>query len=127
MITWIIGNSNSGKTTLADYLIQFRDDKWVENYQGKNPYNNCVLLDGDNMRKVWVDLKYSDDDRYIQNIRIANLAKILDKQGFNVLVASICPYKKLRKKVKEITNCKFIYIEGGKKGKEYPFEHPKLY
>jgi len=48
-------------------------------------------------------------------------------QGFNVVVSLICPYKELRKKVKAITNCKFIYIEGGEEGKKYPFDKPKLY
>jgi len=38
----------------------------------------------------------------------------------------ICPYRKLRKEVREITNCKFIYIEGGKEGKEYPFDKPNI-
>ncbi len=126
-ITWLIGNSGAGKTYLADYLIQFRANKWEDNYQLKNPYHNCIWLDGDKMRGVWPGLDFSKKHRNMQNLRIARLAKLLDKQGFNILVTSICPYKELRKRVKEITNCKFIYIEGGKEGKEYPFEHPKLY
>ena len=29
--------------------------------------------------------------------------------------------------VKKITNCKFIYVEGGKEGEDYPFEKPDIY
>ena len=60
-------------------------------------------------------------------MRVARLAEMLDKQGLNVLVSVICPYAKLRKIVKITTNCKFIYVEGGKEGEEYPFEKPDLY
>ena len=47
---------------------------------------------------------------------------MLDIQGFDVVIATICPYRDLREKVKEITNCRFIYLEGGKSGVEYPYE-----
>jgi len=39
-----------------------------------------------------------------------------------VIVATICPYRDLRGRVQEITGCRFVYVEGGKKGKEYPYE-----
>lgn len=108
MITWIYGQTKSGKTTFSESLGGF--------------YKNHIRLDGDETRTIWTDLKFSREDRYEQNLRVARLAKILDEQGFDVLVSTICPYKDLRKKVKQITNCKFIYIEGGKEGSEYPFE-----
>ena len=105
MITWITGNSGIGKTTLA-YKIQV----------------NEIILDGDDMRKVW-ELGFSKKDRWEQNLRIAKLAIILEKQGFNIIIATICPYKKLRKEVQKITNCKFIYLDGGKKStKKYLYE-----
>lgn len=120
MITWIIGQTGAGKTTLAKSLLTNYGD-------ADNPYDASIWLDGDNMRGIWTDLKFSKADRWEQNMRVARLAKMLSDQGFNVIISVICPYKKLRAEVKKITNCKFIYIEGGKKGKEFPFEHPKLY
>ncbi len=105
MIHWITGNSGSGKTTLA-----------------KRMKKEDIILDGDDMREVWPGLGFSKEDRYEQNLRIARLAKTLEKQGFDVIVSTICPYKKLREKVKEITGCRFIYLEGGKEGKDYPYE-----
>ena len=129
MITWIIGNSGAGKTTLAKVIKYSVYDGIIDDddYEGDDPYKNAVWLDGDNMRGVWTDLGLSKEDRNEQNMRVARLAKMLSNQGFNVVVSLICPYKELRKKVKAITNCKFIYIEGGKTGKDYPFDKPKLY
>ena len=118
MITWIFGNTTSGKTTLARCII---------NSEPVYPYANTVWLDGDSMRNIWKDLGLSKEDRWEQNLRVARLAKMIDEQGFNVVVSVICPYKKLRAEIKKITNCKFIYIEGGKDGKEYPFESTLLY
>lgn len=107
MITWITGNSWSGKTTLAKRMIKPGE----------------ILLDGDAMRAVWPGLGFAKQDREEQNMRIARMAKELESQGFDVIVATICPYKKLREDVQRITRCRFIYLEGGKEGKDYPYEH----
>ena len=106
MITWITGNSGSGKTTLARKIIKA---------------DGGILLDGDGMRTCW-DLGFSKEDRIENNLRIARIAKVLDGQGFNIVVSTICPYRELRSGVKEITNCRFIYLDGGKTGEKYPYE-----
>lgn len=95
-IEWIYGESGCGKTTLAKKLTDAR----------------TVHLDGDDMRRVWTDLGFSDEDRRAQNLRIANLARVLSRQGFHVVVSTICPTKKLRRAVQKITGCTFICIEG---------------
>lgn len=106
MITWITGNSKAGKTTLA---FKMR--------------TNEIILDGDVMRTIWTDLGFSKKDRCEQNMRVAKMAKELEKQGFNVIIATICPYKELRKKIKELTKCKFIYLSGGLESNDiYPYE-----
>jgi len=108
MIIWLTGNTQAGKTTLARHLKT----------------DDAIILDGDELRTVW-KLGLSQEDRYEQNLRAARLAKILEKQGFVVIVALICPYEDLREQVKDITNCKFIYLKGGKSGKEFPYEDPE--
>ncbi len=105
-VTWITGNSGSGKTTLAKKLIAS---------------DGGILLDGDAMRLCWT-LGFSKEDRIENNMRIAKIAKMLDLQGFDVVVSTICPYRELREEVKVITNCRFIYLEGGKIGEDYPYE-----
>lgn len=106
MVTWITGNSGAGKTTLANKLVAL---------------DGGILLDGDEMRICW-KLGFSKNDRIENNLRIARIAKILSEQGFKVVVATICPYRALRMEVKQITNCRFIYLDGGKTGKDYPYE-----
>lgn len=95
MIHWIYGASGCGKTTLARTLLD----------------SKTVHLDGDDMRRVWTDLKFSDEDRMTNNMRIAHLARVLDRQGFNVVVSTICPTQEIRDAVRQITGCTFIHIE----------------
>lgn len=83
-----------------------------------------IILDGDAMRAVWVGMGFSEADRREQNLRVARLAKELEGQGFNVIVATICPYRDLRDEVQKITNCRFIYLSGGKSGDQFPYEEP---
>ncbi len=108
MIILITGNSKSGKTTLAN---QMKTDK-------------TIILDGDAVRNIQ-PTGFSQEDRWQHNIRIAKWAKMLEGQGFDVIIAFICPYKKLREEVKEITNCSVIYLSGGIKHKKYPYEYEK--
>lgn len=115
MITWIFGNSGAGKTTLAEVIKYSKSN-------ADNPYHDAILLDGDSVRGIWTDLGLSKEDRWEQNLRVARLAKMLDSQNHNVIVSTICPYRELRDEVYKITNCKFIFIDGGKSGKDYPFE-----
>lgn len=94
MIWWIYGESGSGKTTLANSI-------------------NGIHLDGDDMRKtISSDLGFSEEERKENNIRIAKLAKLLENQGYDVVVSTICPYEKLREEVYWITKCRFIKVEG---------------
>ena len=104
MVTWIHGASGMGKTTLARKMA---DD-------------STVLLDGDDMRKVWPELGFSKEDRTLNNLRIARLARVFDLQGFNVVVATICPYEDLRAQVQVITNCRFIHLEPTEDVKTWP-------
>lgn len=105
MIEWIYGESGSGKTTLAKKL------------SAASP--GTVHLDGDDMRRVWTDLGFSDDDRRTQNIRVANLARVLDMQGFRVVVSTICPSSSVRAEVQGITGCRFIHLEGDRDKKDW--------
>jgi len=104
MIWWVCGQMQSGKSTLAHRM------------------KNAVILDGDDLRTVW-KLGFSKDDRWEQNLRAARLAKIIENQGFDVVVSTICPYRDLRAEVQRICKCKFVYVEGGREpSKEYPYE-----
>lgn len=110
MILWLTGNSGSGKTTLAQHLKT----------------KDAIILDGDEMRKsISERAGFSREDRWEHNLRVARLAKVLEDQGFVVIVSLICPYEELRMKIKEMIGCKFIYLKGGKVHDDYPYEVPK--
>lgn len=117
-ITWMTGNSQSGKTTLAEALkIKFESN-------GKS----VIILDGDKIRNSYNEpLGFSKQDRWNHNINVAKMAVKKSKDYDLIIVAIICPYKQLRKKVKKICKCKFIYLEGGLSGDNYPYDVPKLY
>lgn len=109
MIVWITGNSGAGKTTQARKMMKPGD----------------ILLDGDAVRECWPELGFSSADRWISNVRVAKLAKMLEDQGFRVYVATICPYRMLRDVVWGITGCRFFYMGGGQpNSEEYPYETP---
>lgn len=84
---WFTGLPAAGKTTLAYATQRKLSEIGVVS----------VVLDGDEMRAgVCRDLAFSHQER-IENIRrIAELAKILNKQGIIVLVALVSPIKEGR-------------------------------
>ena len=110
MILWITGNTGAGKTTLSKWITEF--------------YPEAIVLDGNDLRKVWLDLDLSEEGRWEQNLRAARLANVLQNQVEVVVVAVICPYHDLRKEVQRICDCKFIYLYGGEEAsEEYPYEY----
>lgn len=77
-ILCISGKSGSGKSTLAR--------KFKENATSQE----CIVLDGDVCRRfVSADLSYTDEDRKINNERIAKIALMLAFMGKNVIIATV--------------------------------------
>lgn len=110
-IVWLTGNVGSGKTALA-YLLKER--------------LNAIVLDGDEMRaSISTGLGFSKKDREEHNLRVARLAKMLNAQGHNVVVSVIAPYCSTREKITRLIDPCWVYIKGGKKGKNMPYEAPK--
>lgn len=110
-IIWLTGNTGAGKTSIA-YLLKER--------------MNAVVLDGDELRaSISTDLGFSPEDRDEHNMRVARLAKVLNAQGFNVVVSVIAPFQATRDKITEIINPYWIYIKGGETREDAPYEVPK--
>jgi len=113
LIVWLTGPSGSGKTTLAKAL--------------KEKLRNWVILDGDEMRdSISVGTGFSEKERTEHNLRVARLASTLEKQGFNVLVSVIAPFKELREKVDLICSPKWVCLPDQQEEKTYdnPYEVP---
>lgn len=73
-IACICGESGAGKSYLANKLRK----------------EHTIVIDGDAVR-FWVnnDLGYSDEDRRTNNERVAGMAIMLAKQGFDVIVSTV--------------------------------------
>lgn len=107
-VWWFHGNSGSGKTFMAL----------------SHDVPNKIVLDGDDLRECW-SLGFSREDRIEQNLRVARIARLLWIQGFNVCVATICPYSELRMQIRQeiLPDVRWVYVAGGKRpSEEYPFE-----
>lgn len=110
-IVWLTGNTGAGKTSIA-YLLKER--------------LNAVVLDGDELRaSISIDLGFSKNDRDSHNMRVARLAKVLHHQGLNVVVSVIAPFQSTRRKITKLINPFWVYIRGGKIGKDMPYEIPE--
>lgn len=78
MVVWIIGLSGAGKSTLANEVLRLTKQKTP----------NVVLLDGDEVRKIYDnDLGHTLYDRSMNAKRISNLCKFLDAQNIHVICA----------------------------------------
>lgn len=97
---WFTGLSGAGKTTLGKLLLN-----------KIHKYEKILILDGDEVRKgLNSDLGYSMQDR-IENIRrVSYTAKILDDNGFIVIVTLISPTCKSRQLAREILGDNFFEI-----------------
>lgn len=89
---WLVGLSASGKSTLAEKIVKYLDDS------GKK----VQLIDGDIMREeIGGMFGYTREER----IKAANvyraMAKLLNNNGINVVIAAISPYEEIRRKNRE--------------------------
>jgi len=82
MIIQIIGLPGSGKTTLAKALKE---------------RINAIHLNADEVRAdINSDLGFSEADREEQSRRLGAIARLLSKQGHDVIVDFVCPTKETR-------------------------------
>ena len=86
-VIWLTGLSGAGKTTISNRLAAYlvRNENGVE------------VLDGDQIRKgLSADLGFSEDDRNEHNRRVIFLAKLLVRNGIDVIVSLVSPYRETR-------------------------------
>lgn len=90
MVIWLVGLSGSGKTTLGKEVARL----W------RDLAPNTVLLDGDELRRVFVhdksDAAYSVAGRRANAERITALCEMLDQQGINVVCCILSIFPDLR-------------------------------
>ena len=76
---WITGLSSAGKTTLSRML--------VENLRSKG--RTVILLDGDELRKIFSNKSYSREDRLETTLKYSRLCTFIVNQKINVVIGVI--------------------------------------
>ena len=85
MICWLTGQPGSGKTTLANSLI--------EHLKSENPDIFIINLDGDDLRNINKNKDYSKEGR-IKNISTAiSIIRFLANKNYHCIVSIVAPYR----------------------------------
>ena len=93
MIIWLTGQPGSGKTTLANAII--------ETLSKEKTYIKIINLDGDDLRNINNNKDYSKEGR-IKNISTAiSIMRFLANKGYICVVSIVAPYKFLRDELKD--------------------------
>jgi adenylylsulfate kinase len=100
-IFWLFGRSGAGKTTLARRLHRGLSDRQVP----------VFFLDGDEMRSgLCSDLAFSSEARVENHRRIAEVAKLASRQGYNVVVSTMAPQHDQRDVVAKVLNPSLMWF-----------------
>ena len=99
---WLTGQPASGKTTLANMLI----DYFKTNENNKEFFN----IDGDDLRDLFQNKDYSKKGRYA-NIRLGiSIAAYLINKNKIPIISLVSPYRELREEFKEKYKVLEIYL-----------------
>ena len=86
-VIWLTGLPGSGKTTIARILEK----------ELRSRKERVEVLDGDAVRQgLSPTLGFSAEDRNLHNRRVIYISKLLERNGINVIVGLISPYRKTR-------------------------------
>ena len=96
MIINLTGQAGAGKSTIAKELEKI--------------LHNTIIIDGDELREIFINKDYSEEGRRKNITNAYNIARFLEAKGFTPIIALISPYEDLREELKSITEVKEIYI-----------------
>lgn len=98
---WFTGLSGAGKSAIARALLA----------RLRRENARAIVLDGDELRDgLNSDLGYSARDRTENLRRIAHVAKLFQREGFVIIVATISPAQSHRDRAREILGPGFIEV-----------------
>lgn len=91
-VIWLTGLSGSGKTTIANNLMdKFKSKSVVP-----------VMLDGDEIRHAIRQTGFDRESRKKHNRNVGFIASLFEKQGNIVIVALISPYEDVRNEIRSM-------------------------
>lgn len=101
ILFWVEGFSGSGKTEISKKIIPHLNEK----------YGKTILIQGDDLRKIFKLYDYSKVGRYNNYLKFSRLAKFITDQNINLLFTVVGMQKIQRKWLKKnISNYIEIYI-----------------
>ena len=117
MIINLTGQAGAGKSTIARELEKI--------------LYNSIIIDGDELREIFINKDYSEEGRRKNITNAYNIARFLEAKGFTPILALISPYEDLREDLKSTTKVKEIYLHTSQiRGRENYFAQnyssPKL-
>jgi len=102
MIIWLTGQPGSGKTTLANSIVEILSQE--------HPKIKIINLDGDDLRKINKNVDYSKKGR-IKNISTAiSIIRFLANKEYVCIVSIVAPYAFLRNELKEEFSFLEVYL-----------------
>jgi len=114
MVIWLTGQPGSGKTTLANEIIQILSKEKLD--------MKIINIDGDDLRSINKNKDYSKKGR-IKNISTAiSIIRFLANKNYLCIVSIVAPYRFLRDELKEEFNFLEVYLHTSKiRGRENYF------
>lgn len=98
MIYWLTGQPGSGKTTLANNLLD---------HFGKE---KTMIIDGDDLRLIFDNKDYSEAGRRKNIERAQDIALFMNRKGYDVIVSLVSPYKDQRDEFKKRADVIEFYL-----------------
>ena len=117
-IYWFTGQPGAGKTVLGKKLVEFLST------EKRNWRSKVFHIDGDDLRELTINKDYSKEGR-IQNIRNAQMiAEYIYKNGCDVVVTLVSPYKEIREdfKIRIGKDLEELYVHTSKKRERDEFK-----
>ena len=97
MVLVFFGQPHSGKTTLANALVEISKD--------------FVKIDGDNLREVFRNKDFSREGRIKNLQKASDIAAFLNSQGKDVICSLVYPYVEARSYLKELVpDSKWVFL-----------------
>ena len=98
MIIVLFGQPHSGKTTLANALIE-------------DCFGYAKHIDGDELRNIFSNKDFSREGRIKNLNRASDIARYLEKTETDVILSLVYPYKEARDYLNSLSdNVKWIYL-----------------
>lgn len=91
-VIWLTGLSGSGKTTIANDLVQ----------KLKKSSIDPVSLDGDEIRRAIKNAGFDEESRKKHNLNVGYISSLLEERGNIVIVSIISPYDDIRTEIRKM-------------------------